>query len=576
MRSFLTTFGRVVLALAITLTLAGCAKSPPKKEGPPATKYALYRGYGFWFQDLTARFKKAANPPDQPPRYELVRLPDFDPLGPELAQQTAMTLSSVYPVTALSFGARASEMLQAVDVIVSNTAWVPEFARNGWLAPFDEEVLGPILREAGVEPVRVSTRGEDPASAPIYGIPITRAADFLFYRKSYFNDEAEARTAWASLFDSKIQSRVRETNEVNPKSKIAPPPFIAADGQEVHRLFLPLVWSLEPDWPVQADGTLVADTPAARRVLSALHRSMRLGAWPSAINRMSYLVDLKERVGSFTRPPRAFDPDKPSPDPATCWLLSMWAQRILITPWGPPAPLNDVGFLPLSVSANPSAAGSSLLGGKCIVCSRQLASTDPGAMEAREVVTELVRYLLSEKGQRALCADQFEIPARRDVLKGLNDASVAAVYGARREWLDVETFLTQVRERKRVIDAQCWQLGRETLALLRQIEAAMETPSRVALRSNPLSIDQSMLLDGQLHKVLKTAVRPVGRDGAGSAEPTPEEMAAARERFVEGSLRELQVRLEAQARFFGLPNSAAPSAAAAADTAAESPQAKTP
>lgn len=104
----------------------------------------------------------------------------------------------------------------------------------------------------------------------------------------------------------------------------------------------------------------------------------------------------------------------------------------------------------------------------------------------------------------------------------------------------------------------------------------METPSRVALRSNPLSIDQSMLLDGQLHKVLKTAVRPVGRDGAGSAEPTPEEMAAARERFVEGSLRELQVRLEAQARFFGLPNSAAPSAAAAADTAAESPQAKTP
>jgi hypothetical protein len=328
---------------------------------------------------------------------------------------------------------------------------------------------------------------------------------------------------------------------------------------------------------VQSDGTFVTDTPAARQVLNALHRSMRLGAWPSAINRMSYLVDLKERVGSFIRTPRAFDPTKPSLDPATCWLLSMWSQRILITPWGPPAPLNDIGFLPLSVSANPSAGGSSLLGGKCIVCSRQLASTDPGAMEAREVVTELVRYLLSEKGQRTLCADQFEIPARRGVLKGLTDASVAAVYGARREWLDLETFLAQVRERSRVIDAQCWQYGRETLALLRQIEAAMETPARVAVRSNPLSIDQSMLLDGQLHKVLKTSVRPpVGKSGAVSAEPTPEEVAAAREQFVQGSLRELQLRLEAQARFFGLPNNVAPGASSEASTAAGNPQAKTP
>ncbi|MCX7826607.1 MAG: extracellular solute-binding protein, partial [Verrucomicrobiae bacterium] len=255
----------MALTLAMVLPFAGCSKRPPQAPSAPATKYALYRGYGFWFQDLVARFKKEANPPGQPPRYELVRLPDFDPLGPEMAQQTAMQLSSVYPVTALSFGARASEMLQAVDVIISNTAWVPEFARNGWLAPFDEAVVGPILREAGVEPVRVPTRGEDPKSAPIYGIPITRAADFLFYRKSYFHNEEEARAAWAALFESGVQ---------NPKSRIQPPPFIAADGQEIHRLFLPLVWSLEPDWPLQADGTLVADTPAARRVLGALHRSM--------------------------------------------------------------------------------------------------------------------------------------------------------------------------------------------------------------------------------------------------------------------------------------------------------------
>ncbi|MCX7825034.1 MAG: hypothetical protein N2689_05705, partial [Verrucomicrobiae bacterium] len=140
----------------------------------------------------------------------------------------------------------------------------------------------------------------------------------------------------------------------------------------------------------------------------------------------------------------------------------------------------------------------------------------------------------------------------------------AAVYGARREWLDMETFLTQVQERSRAIDAQSWQYGRETLALLRQIEAAMDTPSRVALRSNPLSIDQTMLLDSQLHKVLKAAIRPPsGRGSAASARPTPAEIAAARDQFVEGSLRELQVRLEAQARFFGLPNNAMLSAPAA-------------
>ena len=566
MRNILTTFGRIIVVLAIALPLAGCAKSPPNTEGSPPAKRALYRGYGFWFQDLAARFQKAVNPPGRPPRYELVRLPDFDPLGPELAQQTAMTLSSVYPVTELSFGSRWSEMLLAVDVIVSNTAWVPEFARNGWLAPFDEKVIGPILREAGVEPIRVVTRGEDPKTAPIYGIPVTRSADFLFYRKSYFHNEAEARAAWASLLDSRTQ---------NPKSRILPAPYIAAEGHEIHRLFLPLVRSLEPDWPVQTNHTFLVDTPAARRVLNALHRSTRLGSWPSAINRMSFLVDLKNRIGNFILSPRAFEPDKPLSELATCWLLSTWAQRILVTPWGPPVPLNDIVFLPLSASADPSAPGNSFVGGKCIVCSRQLASADPGAMEAREVVTELLRYLLSEKGQRVLCADQFEIPARRGVLKSLTDASVAAVYGARREWLDAETFLDQVRSGSRTIDEQSLQLGRETLALLRQIEETIETSSRVAVRSNPLSIDQSMLLDSQLHKVLKTMLRPTAKSGTMPGQPTPEEIAA-RQLFVEGSLRELQVRLEVQQRFLGAPSNTAQSAPTAANAAAESSQAKTP
>ncbi|MBI5396895.1 MAG: extracellular solute-binding protein [Verrucomicrobia bacterium] len=522
--------------LAAALAFTGCGESSPGPKETPQPKRAFYRGYGFWFQDLVQRFQKAANPAGQPRRYELIRLPDFDPLAPELYQQTALMLSSVYPMTELSFGARASEMLQAVDVLVANTAWVEEFARNGWLAPFDENTCGPMLREAGVEPVRAAGKGDDAKSLKIYGIPITRAADFLFYRKSYFRDADEARRAWAAGMSKAFPPKV--------------PPIIAADGQEFFRFFLPLVWSLEPGWPQQTHNTFVVNTPAARAVLGAMRRSVRLTSWPSAANRMPFLVDLKQQVNSFTGEPRPFEPRRDegpltAPLP-TGWLLSVWAQRILITAWGPPAPLADVGFFPLSVSTNAAAPGFSLGGGKCIVCSQQLASSDPGAQAAREVVTELVRYLLSEAGQRTLFYDQFEIPARRSLLKSLKDDDVAAVFGARREWCDYDAYVNEVRGGSRQMDERSRQFGRETLALLRGIEATMEDPARVNVRPAPLSINQTTQLDGFLHRVLAPSAGPP----AGDAPPSDAAaMAEAERKFVEQSLAELQVLLEAEQRF---------------------------
>lgn len=496
------------LTLAAIVALAGCAESGRAPEMPPQPKRALYRGYGFWFQDLAQRFQKAVNPPGQPPRYELARLPDFDPLAVELYQQTAQMLSSVYPITELSLGTRASEMLQAVDVMVINTAWVAEFARNGWLAPFDEAVIGPTLREAGVEPIRIAGA----KTGPIYGIPISRGTDLLFYRKSYFHGANEARQAWASLFQSPIP---------NPHSSIA------ADGQEFFRFFLPLVWSVEPDWPRQTNGTWVLNTPAAQQVLAALRRSTRLGGWPAAANRMGFLLDFKDRIASFTSEPR-----RNATGAASAWLLSGWAQRVLVTPWGPPLPLDDVGFLPVSATMN---AGHSLVGGKCLVMSKQLLSDDPVARGVREVVYELARYLLSERGQRALCFDQFEIPARHGLLKSLTDTEVAAVFAARREWLDHEAYLGQVRAGSRQIDERSALWGRQTLAMLREIEGTLEDTARLRVRDNPLPTSYSTLLDGKLHEVLVPSAAGI----------TP----AAAQEMARHALEELQQRFEVERRF---------------------------
>lgn len=533
------------IVLAVAFVFIGCSKPP---EAAPEPRRALYRGYGFWFQDLASRFQKAVNPPGQPPRYELIRLPDFDPLASVLYQELAVTLSSVYPMTALSFGARASEMLQPMDVAVSNTAWVEEFARNGWLAAFDENVVGPMLREAGVEPIRAVGPGDDPKAPRIYGVPIARAADLLFYRKSYFNNASEARQAWTSLFQSKIQI---------PKSRIPLPSSIAGDGQEFFRFFLPLVWSLEPDWPRQSGGTVAAETPAARQVLDALGRLVQLETWPSAATRMDFLVDLKRQLRRFANDPAAAQTDATQP---SAWLFSTWAQRNLITPWGPPVSLDDIGVMPLSVSTNAAAPGFSLLGGKCVICSRQIASDDPGATAAREVVQELVRYLLSKEGQRTMFFDQFEIPARRGLLQSLTELDVASLFGARREWCSYETYLAEVRAGSRRIDDRSLQFGRQTLTMLREIEAIMNDPARLTMRPNPLSISRSSLLDGFLHKALapKPLMPGVELPGLPEAAAVVEAGGAS----AKGSLTGLQVLWEAEQRFM-VPRATAPDAAKA-------------
>ena len=536
--------GGVLIAAA--LLSAGCSQEPPAPASRP--KQAFYRGYGFWFQDLAARFHKAINPAGQPRRYELVRLPDFDPLPYELYQELAGTLSSVYPMTELSFGVRASEMLQPMDVAVCNTAWVEEFARNGWLSPYDEAVVGPMLREAGVEPIRAVGPGDDPKSPRIYGIPIARAADLIFYRKSYFGSAGEARQAWLSLFQSKGR---------DAKSKGLPLFSIETDGQEFYRYFLPLVWSLEPDWPRQTNGTFAVDTPAARQVLDTLAQSVQIETWATAESRMEFLVEWKQHMRRFTNVPLVGQSDAGY---SSAWLLSLWAQRLLISPWGTPAPLDDIGIMPLSISPNAAAPGYSLLGGKCLICTRQIASEDPSAQAAREVAQELVRYLLSKAGQRAMFFDQFEIPVRRGLLQALTEQEIAAVFGSRREWCGYDDYLAEVRAGTRQMDERSLQLGRQTLAILREIEALMNDPARLKVRPSPLSINRGALLDGFLHQVFSPKPPVPGEEPQG----LPETAAVAGPgASAQDSLAGLQVLLEAEQRFM-VPRVPAPDASKAA------------
>ena len=537
--------GGVLIAAA--LVSAGCSEPPPAPVS--RTKQAFYRGCGFWFQDLATRFHKAVNPDGQPRRYELVRLPDFDPLPSELYQELAETLSSVYPMTELSFGARASEMLQPTDVAVSNTAWVGEFARNGWLAPYDEAVVGPMLREAGVEPIRAVGPGDDPKSPRIYGIPIARSADLIFYRKSYFNSADEARQAWVSLFQSKIR---------DAKSAGLQLSSIETDGQEFYRFFLPLIWSLEPDWPRQTNGTFAVETPAARQVLDTMSRSMQIETWATAAARMEFLVELKRHVRRFTHVPLV---GQSGAGLSSAWLLSLWGQRILISPWGPPAPLDDIGVLPLSISPSAAAPGFSLLDGKCVICSRQIASNDPGAQAAREVAQELVRYLLSEAGQRAMFFDQFEVPARRGLLQSLTEQEVAAVFGSRREWCGYEDYLAEVRAGSRQMDERSLQLGRQSLAIMREIEALMNDPARLTVRPNPFSINRSALLDGFLHTALAPKPLVPGEESVGLPETAA--VVEAGGASAKDSLAGLQVLWEAEQRFM-VPRGSAPDASKAA------------
>lgn len=518
------------LAMAAVAALAGCGK----RAAPPAegAKVARLRAPGRWLRNLQTDFADYANPSAGPERYRLQRLADFDLLASQLRQETVLTLASAYPTADLPFyadgpgrHAQSVDMLQEVHVLVADAASVREFARNGWLAAFDEDILD-SLNKAGVAPIRALGPGDPEASPPVYGIPLTRGADFAFYRKS---------SPSCGISDA---NGTRKDGVISASALLDSTGGVATDGQEFWRFFVALVWSVEPNWPAGAKGSFAADTPAARRVLEGLRRSTPLGPLPLAPNRMKFFSYLQACIDSFLGP--AAEPSAATP-PSACWLLSTWAQRILIAPWGPSLKLQDIGFLPLTASAD--APGCSLETGYALVMTRRLAAGDPAALAAREVAGKLAQYLLSEPGQRALTLDQFQVPARRGILSAMTAQEMAVAFGARRLGLDDRTYHQKLKAGELTLDAESLQFGERSLALLREMEATLDDPGRLRrVGSNPLSMHQCFLIDLMLHNLL---ARP--NPSLPDAPPSPQNTAE-----VARALQQLQDQLEADQRFFSM------------------------
>ena len=515
-------------AMATAAALAGCGKGaePPADKGP---KVAKFRAPGRWFRDLQADFSSYANPANEPDRYRVERLADFDSMASELRQDTVLTLASAYSTTNLPCYANSPwgealpvEMLQEVHVLVVDTACVREFARNGWLTPFDQGILD-LLKETGVVPIRAVGPDDKEIAPPVYGIPLTRGADFAFYRKSCFAGSAARANG------------TRAGDAISPAVLLDSTSRVATDGQEFWRFFLALVWSEEPDWPRQANGAFAVDTPAARRVLEALRRSTQLGPLASASNRMKFSSQFQTCFDSFAG--TAAGPSAAT-QPSACWLLSTSGQRILIAPWGLPVKLSDIGFLPLTASVG--TAGCSLETGQALVMTRRLSASDRDALSAREVAGKLAGYLLSKLGQRDLVLDQFQVPARPGVLDALTVKEVAAVFGARHAGLDDRTYQKKLKAGELTLDEDSLQFGERTLSLLRQMEKTLNDSASLRLvGSNPLSMHQCSLIDRMLHELLaKPNTHPA--DGAASPEDANP---------VARALQRLREQLEVDQRF---------------------------
>ena len=451
-------------------------------EGDPGVTNLL-RGPTSWFQDLPTRYSKFANSTNGPALFTLKLQPGFDFLASEACQQTVRTFASVYYTTGLPFASdepscqwREMDMLEDADVLVADSIRVEEFASNGWLAPFDETLTNE-LNKAGVETIRAVGRGDNHAAPPIYGIPLTRGADFLLYRKSVFGtNDAAASQYWL-------------TNISSSSGHVG----LAADGQEFYRFYLALVWSLEPGWPRQTNGTWMVDTDGARKVLEFLARSTRIGPAATAANRSQVLPYFQRCINRFTRVAGAPDNSLVNADqemPASC-LLSLWGNRLLFAPWAS-MPLEDIGIMPLSASLG--GTGSSLSAGKCLVLSRRLNTGDSVTRRKREGVNKLATCLLSKEGQMSLFFEQFEIPARPGLLNEIRPEDVSRAYCNRRLLL---AGLAANKESE--------QFGSKALPLLRQVESLVRDRSQLHLHLvtvSPLSIQQCSLIDSMLHEVL--------------------------------------------------------------------------
>ncbi len=295
------------------------------------------------------------------------------------------------------------------DATVVKTSWIPEFVAAGWLASIGfaapETELGSALRDAGVSPILVDGQ--------VFGVPLTRNPEVVILRNICLNTARESDQTvtpdvlWAETIGAWLD---------DPTS--VPDRWILCDGQDIHRLFLAIVRTRDPLWPIDSNGKLVVDTETARAAIEMLKKAD--GPFRDDDD---FLPGSQNRRMSRTLV-QDFLADAPE-TPRSCWFYSNEVPRLLFGPRSISTTcggLDRVSFARLLEGSESSRCEDGDGLALVIPYSLEVAGKTDPTKHARAV--RLAVDMLSSTVQKALFIEQFQLPARTGVLDECSDADI--------------------------------------------------------------------------------------------------------------------------------------------------------
>ncbi|HNZ03765.1 MAG TPA: hypothetical protein PKK50_06450 [Myxococcota bacterium] len=295
------------------------------------------------------------------------------------------------------------------DAAVVKASWIPEFVAAGWLASLGsgtpDTELGSALREAEVSPVMVDGQ--------VFGVPLTRNPEVVLLRNDCLK---AARESDQTVTPDVLWTRTISAWLDDPAS--VPDRWIVCDGQDVHRLFLAIVRTREPLWPIDSNGKLLVDTETARAAIEMLKKAD--GPFRGDDD---FLSGSQNRQMS-RRLVQGFLADAPE-TPGSCWLYSNEVPRLLFGPRSISTTcggLDRVSFARLLEGSESSGCEDG--DGLALVIPYSLEVTGKTGPTKHARAVRLAVDMLSSTVQKALFIEQFQLPARTGVLNECSDTDI--------------------------------------------------------------------------------------------------------------------------------------------------------